>query len=51
MKRSKIIKDGLEVIGTELKGIKNLNKTIDSSFDKAVKAEPFLPLDEHFAHH
>lgn len=38
MKTSKIIKDGIEVISTELKGIKNLNKTIDNSFDKAVRA-------------
>ena len=38
MKRSRIINDGIEVINTELKGIRKLNKTIDKNFDKAVKA-------------
>ena len=37
MNKSKIISDGKEVISTELKGIKKLNKTIDYNFDKAVK--------------
>jgi arabinose-5-phosphate isomerase len=37
MKRSKIINHGKEVITTELKGIKKLNKTINQNFDKAVK--------------
>ncbi len=37
MKESKIIDNGKEVISTELKGIKKLNKTIDKNFDKAVK--------------
>ena len=35
MNKSKIISDGKEVISTELKGIKKLNKTIDYNFDKA----------------
>ncbi len=38
MKNSKIINDGKEVISTELKGIKNLNKTINKNFEKAVRA-------------
>ena len=38
MKNSKIINDGKEVISTELKGIKNLNKTINKHFEKAVRA-------------
>ena len=37
MKRSSIINDGIEVISTELKGIKKLTKIIDNNFDKAVK--------------
>ncbi len=38
MKRSRIINNGIEVINTELKGIRKLNKTIDKNFDRAVKA-------------
>ncbi len=38
MKSSIIINDGKEVINTELKGIKMLNKIIDKNFDRAVKA-------------
>ena len=38
MKKSTIINDGKEVINTELKGIKKLNKAIDKNFDKAVRA-------------
>ena len=37
MKKSTIIDNGKEVINTELKGIKKLNKTIDKNFHKAVK--------------
>ena len=37
MKNSKIINDGKDVINTELKGIKKLNKTIDKNFDRAVQ--------------
>ena len=37
MKRSTIINHGLEVIKTELQGIKKLDKTIDKNFEKAVK--------------
>ncbi len=37
MTRNTIIKNGKEVIATELKGIRKLNKTIDKNFDKAVK--------------
>ena len=35
---SAIINNGKEVISTELKGIRKLNKTINSGFEKAVKA-------------
>ncbi len=38
MNRSTIIKNGKEVIRTELKGINKLIKTIDKNFDKAVRA-------------
>ena len=37
MKNSRIISDGKNVINTELKGIKQLSKSIDKSFDKAVR--------------
>tara|TARA_Y100000816_G_scaffold273828_1_gene240529 strand:+ start:466 stop:1431 length:966 start_codon:yes stop_codon:yes gene_type:complete len=37
MKKNKIINDGKEVISTELKGIRKLNRTIDKNFDKAIK--------------
>ena len=37
MKKSSIINDGINVISTELKGIKKLIKIIDENFDKAVK--------------
>ncbi len=38
MKNNKIISDGKNVISIEIKGIKQLNKTIDKNFEKAVKA-------------
>jgi len=37
MTKDTIINNGKEVIATELKGIRKLNKTIDRNFDKAVK--------------
>ena len=37
MKNNKIISDGKNVISIEIKGIKQLNKTIDKNFEKAVK--------------
>ena len=37
MKKNTIINDGKEVISTELKGIRKLNRTIDKNFDKAIK--------------
>ena len=38
MNSAKIINYGKQVVNTELKGIKQLNKIIDRNFDKAVKA-------------
>ena len=38
MKDRSVIRDGKEVIDTELAGIKKLHKVIDYSFDKAVRA-------------
>ncbi len=38
MKKNTIINNGKDVISTELKGIKKLDKTIDNNFDKAIRA-------------